>query len=362
MTKVNKNIIKYTVISFVGFLLIVGINSSVNTIKNKKNKLIPQSILNKAKNASSRYVNIKSDKFFISREKQKLPKYIQSKDVLIEVKNASLGISDIARLEKEKKNTKYIPCQNGSGVVVATGNGVNKNIRVGAKVYFYLPSKSDSGACQSYVFVNQDNVKRKPLFASMEEASLFGFPMVLFNRNLFKNIKNKNTQVFIVKNKNYITTAFEALFSDYMPKILDVKSSDSGSDILVNLTKLKDIVKTKNTKILLSADYSNNSVKIDTKEVCQNTKGFHYLIGYGDIFDDIQKICKENFKNIIDISAPETLNPVNDRNIDFFLLQNKIPRDIKKKYSIRNINNAYKDLLDPKKTDNDIGKIIISVN
>lgn len=103
---------------------------------------------------------------------------IKAKDVLIEVKAASLNPIDYKLAEGHLKDMVplSLPCTIGfdvSGVVVEKGVDVS-NFEVGDKVYSRVPQQQ-MGTVAEYVAVNSDAVAKKPTNISFEEAA--GLPL-----------------------------------------------------------------------------------------------------------------------------------------------------------------------------------------
>jgi NADPH:quinone reductase-like Zn-dependent oxidoreductase len=103
---------------------------------------------------------------------------LKAKDVLIEVKAASLNPIDYKLVEGHLKDMVplNLPCTIGfdvSGVVVEKGVDVS-NLEVGDKVYSRVPPEQ-MGTVSEYVAVNSEVVAKKPTNISFEEAA--GLPL-----------------------------------------------------------------------------------------------------------------------------------------------------------------------------------------
>jgi NADPH:quinone reductase-like Zn-dependent oxidoreductase len=103
---------------------------------------------------------------------------LKAKDVLIEVKAASLNPIDYKLAEGHLKDMVplKLPCTIGfdvSGVVIEKGADVS-NLEVGDKVYSRVPPEQ-MGAVSEYVAVNSEVVAKKPTNISFEEAA--GLPL-----------------------------------------------------------------------------------------------------------------------------------------------------------------------------------------
>ena len=103
---------------------------------------------------------------------------IKVKDILIEVKAASLNPIDYKLVEGHLKDmvTLNLPCPIGfdvSGVVVEKGADVS-NFEVGDKVYSRVPQEQ-MGTVSEFVAVNSEVVAKNPTNISLEEAA--GLPL-----------------------------------------------------------------------------------------------------------------------------------------------------------------------------------------
>ncbi|MFT7165055.1 MAG: NADPH:quinone reductase-like Zn-dependent oxidoreductase [Flavobacterium sp.] len=240
---------------------------------------------------------------------------IKVKDILIEVKAASLNPIDYKLVEGHLKDmvTLNLPCPIGfdvSGVVVEKGADVS-NFEVGDKVYSRVPQEQ-MGTVSEFVAVNSEVVAKNPTNISFEEAA--GLPLTgLTAIQALESVDLKeNDRILILAGSGGVGT-------------FAIQYAKAKGAIVYTTTSTKNVGWVK----ALGADRVIDYKTEDYKEVANNLDIVFDTLG-GDYTFDAFKIIKDGGK-VTSIVDPPDLDTAKQMGMTDYKLNEKLSKLIEEK-------------------------------
>jgi NADPH:quinone reductase-like Zn-dependent oxidoreductase len=240
---------------------------------------------------------------------------IKVKDILIEVKAASLNPIDYKLVEGHLKDmvTLNLPCPIGfdvSGVVVEKGADVS-NFEVGDKVYSRVPQEQ-MGTVSEFVAVNSEVVAKNPTNISFEEAA--GLPLTgLTAIPALESVDLKeNDRILILAGSGGVGT-------------FAIQYAKAKGAIVYTTTSTKNVGWVK----ALGADRVIDYKTEDYKEVANNLDIVFDTLG-GDYTFDAFKIIKDGGK-VTSIVDPPDLDTAKQMGMTDYKLNEKLSKLIEEK-------------------------------